>query len=160
MREDLTASSSDQSGNAPASDGAARGYLRILIAEDDPINLKVLMAMLDSIPCDYEAVENGAEAIALLMRSPFDLVLMDNQMPVMDGITATREIRNLDGDVGKIPIIAVTAEAMQGDRQKFLDAGMNDYVSKPVSLDRLVEAINRSTGLDAATAAGRNSAVA
>jgi len=92
-----------------------------------------------------DAVADGMEAIRALEDLPYDLVLMDVMMPEMDGCEATREIRNSQSDVQnhQIPIIALTAGAMQGDREKCLAAGMNDYMSKPVSPQVLAEALNK-----------------
>ena len=98
------------------SNAANEQNLRILIAEDDPINQKVVVALLSKIPCQCDVVENGAEAVAALMRSSYDIVLMDIQMPVMDGVTATQEIRSLGSTISKVPIIAVTANVDQRDR--------------------------------------------
>jgi CheY-like chemotaxis protein len=85
--------------------------------------------------------ENGAEAVELIRREPFDLVLMDVQMPVMDGVEATRRIRNLDAPVSKIPIFALTANVMATEREKYLAAGMNDCLLKPIDWKRLRSAI-------------------
>ena len=120
--------------------------LRILIAEDKLINQKVVIGLLSQIPCQYDVVENGAEAIAALIRSPYDIVLMDVQMPGTDGVAATKQIRSLGGPISKIPIIAITANAMAGDREKYLAAGMDDYVAKPIDSKQLYTAIGRCTG--------------
>ena len=92
-----------------------------------------------------EIVDNGALALAAVETGQYDVVLMDIHMPEMDGITATREIRALEGNAGSIPIIAVTANAVRGDREKCLDAGMDDYVSKPVNPSLLNAAIARNS---------------
>ena len=97
--------------------------------------------------CQFDIVDNGLEAVAAVTRSSYDLVLMDIQMPEMDGIAATKQIRSLAGPVGQIPIIAMTANAMQGDREKYLQAGMNDYVVKPIDQRYLLSAISRSSGI-------------
>ena len=120
--------------------------LRILIAEDKPINQKVVVGLLSPLSCQCDVVGSGAEAVAALMRSSYDIVLMDVQMPVMDGVKATQEIRSLGGAIGKVPIIAITANAMQGDREEYLAAGMNDYVAKPIDRKLLLAAISRCTG--------------
>ncbi len=99
--------------------------------------------MLSKTGHKIDTVANGVEAVSAVMRVPYDLVLMDIQMPEMDGITATRKIRDLPGAIGRIPIIALTANAMKGDREKYIEAGMTDYVSKPVNPQRLFEAIAR-----------------
>ncbi|CAN0487640.1 unnamed protein product [Discosporangium mesarthrocarpum] len=88
-------------------------------------------------------VNNGVEALSAAEKEHFDVILMDINMPEMDGITAARAIRALDGDVATTPIIAVTANALRGDREKYLDAGMDDYVSKPVSAEVLDAALDR-----------------
>ena len=116
---------------------------RILVAEDNPTNRQILAAYLAMAGHSSHLVNDGAEACAAMEGEEFDLVIMDVQMPVMDGVTATRRIRDLDGDKAGVPIIALTANAMQGDRDRFIAAGMNDYVSKPVMLPELYGAIAR-----------------
>ena len=126
--------------------------LRILIAEDNHLNQLVMRSMLMQLDCDLCIVNNGLEAVEEVQRNSYDLVLMDVRMPRMDGPTATRQIRKLPGPKSRIPVIAVTANAMKGDREKYLDAGMNDYVSKPVEPRVLFEAIARSVEQDAKAA--------
>lgn len=121
--------------------------LRILIAEDNQINQKVISGLLAPLDCQIDIVENGLLAIAAVTRSNYDLVLMDVHMPEMDGVTATQKIRSLPEPVASIPIIAITANAMQGDRKKFLGAGMTDYVSKPIDQQELVAAVARNAGV-------------
>lgn len=116
---------------------------RILVAEDNPVNQKVLRLYLKPYGHDLTFVENGAEAVDALENERFDLVLMDVSMPVMDGPSATRIIRGRAGPSSQTPIIALTANAMAGDRDIYLAAGMNDYLSKPVSTRKLVEMIER-----------------
>ncbi|MBI4740003.1 MAG: response regulator [Betaproteobacteria bacterium] len=125
---------------------------RILLVEDNPVNQKVACAMLAKHRCDVEVAGDGRQALAALARRPFDLVLMDCQMPVMDGFEATRRIRANDPPVldPRIPIVAMTANAMQGDRERCLDAGMDDYLSKPIGERRLVEAIAHLAGFGGA----------
>jgi len=118
---------------------------RILVAEDNSTNREVALGMLRKFGLRADAVANGAEAISALESVPYDLVLMDMRMPVMDGIAASRQIRNpqsavLDHD---IPIIALTANAMLSDRQNCLAAGMNDFVSKPIMKTVLLEALKK-----------------
>lgn len=140
------------SGTAAAADTkTAGGGLKILLAEDNGVNQKVLTAMLIRSGHAVEAVENGVEAVAAAQNGDFDVILMDINMPEMDGITAARAIRALDGDVATIPIIAVTANALRGDREKYLDAGMDDYVSKPVRAEVLDAALDRQRSADDTT---------
>ena len=108
---------------------------RILVAEDNITNQQVTLALLKKLGLRADVVANGAEAVHALAALPYDLVLMDVQMPVMDGIEATRQIRRSRAPSRNrsLPIIAMTAYAMRGDRERFLEAGMNDYVAKPVS---------------------------
>jgi len=115
---------------------AKRNKARILLAEDDEVNQQMAVAMLTKRGYQVEVAENGREAVEALDDGKFDLVLMDEQMPEMDGIEATTVIRN-NPDYQDLPIIAMTAHAMAGDRERFLEAGMNDYVSKPIDKDEL-----------------------
>jgi CheY-like chemotaxis protein/HPt (histidine-containing phosphotransfer) domain-containing protein len=116
---------------------------RLLLVEDNITNQQVALGILKRLGLRADAVANGAEAIKTLELLPYDLVLMDVQMPVMDGFEATRRIRDPQSPVKdhRIPIIAMTAHAIQGDREKCLDAGMDDYVSKPVSPRSLVDVL-------------------
>ncbi len=106
----------------------------VLVAEDNPINQAVITAMLESFDCEVTIVDNGEEVLHALAESEYDIVFMDCQMPVMDGLSATQIARER-GE--KTPIVAVTANAMKGDREICLAAGMNDYVSKPLEADKL-----------------------
>ena len=117
---------------------------RVLVAEDNEINQRVARAMLKSLGIEMTIAVNGKEAVDRVRESHFDLVLMDCQMPVMDGFEATAAIRALpDGKGQAIPIIALTANALQGDEAACLAAGMNDFVSKPVALARLKAVMNK-----------------
>lgn len=121
--------------------GISEKQLSILVAEDNEMNRKIIDKILkrENIRCDM--VGNGEQALKKLMDRDYDLVLMDCNMPVMDGYEASRTIRKIDGKKGKVPIIAMTANAMQGDREKCIEAGMNDYISKPIEVQRLMEII-------------------
>jgi signal transduction histidine kinase/ligand-binding sensor domain-containing protein/DNA-binding response OmpR family regulator len=116
---------------------------RILLAEDNPVNQKVARGVLDKLGYRVDVVGNGAEAVVAWQTGRYRLVLMDCQMPVMDGYAATREIRRLQGDDGHTPILALTADAMQGAEQLCRDAGMDDYLTKPFDRTRLAEVIAR-----------------
>jgi CheY-like chemotaxis protein/HPt (histidine-containing phosphotransfer) domain-containing protein len=118
---------------------------RILLAEDNITNQQVALGILKKLGLRADAVANGAEALKSLETIPYDLVLMDVQMPVMDGLEATQRIRDPRSAVPShgIPIIAMTAHAMQGDREKCLEAGMDDYLPKPVTPQALVEVLEK-----------------
>jgi CheY-like chemotaxis protein/HPt (histidine-containing phosphotransfer) domain-containing protein len=120
-------------------DMASVAHARILVADDAITNQKVALQMLGKIGLTGVAASNGDEAVRLLSRTHFDLILMDCQMPVMDGFAATRMIRSgVAGEHNRqIPIVAMTANALTGDRERCLQAGMNDYLPKPVALDEL-----------------------
>ena len=109
---------------------ALRGA-RILLVEDNEINQQVARELLQDAGFVVDVAENGKVALDLVQASAYDLVFMDMQMPVMDGVTATRELRKLQG-VGNVPVVAMTANAMEQDRRKCLDAGMNDFLVKPI----------------------------
>jgi len=118
---------------------------RILLAEDNPVNQEVALSMLEIIGCKVELAENGRQVLDVLGSGDFDVILMDCQMPEMDGFEAARAIRELEQtrSGSRIPIVAVTANAMEGDRENCLGAGMDDYISKPFSQVQLVEVLQR-----------------
>ncbi|MFN8588297.1 MAG: CHASE4 domain-containing protein [Candidatus Eisenbacteria bacterium] len=116
---------------------------RILLAEDIPTNQKVAVRMLEKIGCVVTVAENGRIAFEKYSTEPFDLVLMDCQMPEMDGFEATRAIREREAGAGHIPIVALTANAMEGDRERCLASGMDDFVSKPVRRETLIQTLER-----------------
>ncbi len=133
--------------------------LRVLLVEDNRVNQMVAMAMLKLDGHRIDIAENGLEAISAVLRKEFDVILMDMQMPQMDGLDATREIRALGGRASQTPIIAMTANAMIEHRRLCMDAGMDDFLSKPIDHGRLAEALRRWTGDDADAAAATDVAI-
>lgn len=133
------------------SDQAA--VFRILLAEDNTANQKVVIGMLTTSDFRVDAVANGLEAIEALQSRPYDLVLMDVSMPEMDGIEATRQVRRLAGPVAEVPIIAVTARAMDADKEICMTAGANDFITKPIQRAELIEKIEFWLGLTAPSSA-------
>ncbi|MEG4027891.1 MULTISPECIES: response regulator [unclassified Microcoleus] len=122
---------------------AQRLPLRILLAEDHLVNQKVALLLLERLGYRADVAANGLEVLEALNRQPYDLVLMDVQMPEMDGLEASRRICQEWPAHARPRIIAMTANAMQGDRQVCLDAGMNDYISKPIRVDALIQALSQ-----------------
>ena len=123
--------------------------LRVLVAEDNPVNRKLVTKLLEKRGHAVVAVETGREAVDAVARSgpPFDIVLMDLQMPEMSGFEATAAIRaGSDPSSGRVPIVALTAHAMQGDRERCLDAGMDGYLSKPIDVSELIATVERMAG--------------
>ncbi len=118
--------------------------ISILLADDDKVTRMLIDHMLKKQGLSVKTVENGEQAISELARHVFDCILMDVQMPVLDGVDATRKIRASQTSLKNIPIIALTAYAMSGDKEKFLAAGMNDYIAKPVDKHDLLDAIKRN----------------
>ncbi len=116
---------------------------RILVVEDNAVNQKVAVRMLEKLGCRADLAANGREAVDMAGMLPYDLVLMDCQMPVMDGYEATRQIRERQIQGARLPIVAMTANALEGDRERCLDAGMDDYIAKPVIKSELVRVLRR-----------------
>ena len=119
-------------------------FLRILLAEDNPINQRLAVRLLEKLGHTVRWVPNGLEALAALEEEPFEVVLLDVQMPLMDGLQCSRAIRDREGGSAHIPIIAMTAHAMQGDRERCLEAGMDDYITKPIMPADLRAALKRA----------------
>jgi signal transduction histidine kinase/CheY-like chemotaxis protein len=128
----------------------ARRARRVLLAEDNPVNVEVARAMLESLGLETHCATNGQEALHAVHEGGWDAVLMDCQMPVMDGFAATGEIRRHEREMGRarnLPVIAITANALQGDREACLAAGMDDYLSKPFTQQQLAAVIGRWVAL-------------
>jgi two-component system sensor histidine kinase/response regulator len=119
-------------------------HVRVLVVEDNVINQKGALRLLEKLGCRIDVAANGWEAVTMLAQFAYDIVFMDCQMPEMDGLAATAAIRQREASTGQhVPIIAMTANAMQGDREDCLAAGMDDYVSKPVTVDSLVAMLRK-----------------
>ncbi len=136
---------SSENGNETKHAKNVQFQANILVVEDNPVNQELAHMVLKELGCSVHCVSNGQEALNLLEEKaiPFDLVLMDCQMPVLDGYEATRKIRERSDKYNQLPVIALTANAMEGDRQRCLDAGMNDYLSKPFSKRQLSETLKK-----------------
>jgi CheY-like chemotaxis protein len=133
---------------AQTAEASALADLRILVAEDNDINRRLAMFMLQKLGCQSDFASNGREAVETWQNVPYDVILMDCHMPVMDGYSATRKIRELESLPAyarrhRTQIIAMTANAMRGDREKCLAAGMDDYISKPVRMELLQTALGK-----------------
>jgi hypothetical protein len=134
-----------EAGREASSDGIETPPTRpltVLLAEDNRTNQLLAKATLEKQGHRVDIAKNGVEAVEAVRQTLYDLVLMDVNMPEMDGVEATARIREMDGDKGSIPIIALTANAMKGDKEKFLAAGMDDYISKPLDRKKLVAVVN------------------
>jgi two-component system sensor histidine kinase/response regulator len=116
---------------------------RILLAEDHPLNQRVATAMLDNLGLDVDVVADGSEAVKAAMSTSYRAILMDCQLPILDGCEATREIRRLEGTSRRTPVIAVTASPTSSHRQRCLAAGMDDYLTKPLSVKALAAVLDR-----------------
>jgi CheY-like chemotaxis protein/HPt (histidine-containing phosphotransfer) domain-containing protein len=133
----------DRSGFREGEEGSARS-LRVLVVEDNRINRMFAEDLLTSGGHRVAMAENGAEALKALAGEKFDVVLMDIQMPVMDGLAATRAIRSGNGGIDpEIPVIGLSAYAMDQDRERFLEAGLDDYITKPINIEDFFEAVGR-----------------
>jgi two-component system sensor histidine kinase/response regulator len=115
----------------------------VLVVDDNAVNQRVAMRMLERLGLRIDVAANGLEAVRMVSQQQYDAVLMDCQMPEMDGYAATREIRRMEQPGGRIAIIAMTAEALTGARERCVAAGMDDYISKPVRLEDLTRAIHK-----------------
>jgi CheY-like chemotaxis protein len=124
--------------------GRAAGWpIRVLVAEDNVINQKVAVRMLERFGLRADVAANGRETVRMFEMLPYDLVFMDCQMPEMDGYDAAREIRRREGPTRHVAIIAMTADVMAGCREQCLEAGMDDFIAKPVTTEALFEALRR-----------------
>ncbi len=128
----------------PAGDGSY-GHARVLLAEDNPVNRDVALGMLGVLGCRADVAADGGEVLDAIQRGPYDLILMDCQMPRMDGFAATEAIRGLERAAGgrRTPIVALTASAMEEDRERCFSAGMDDFLPKPLRMDALRAALGR-----------------
>ncbi len=139
----------------PTPDARPRAHARVLLVEDNPVNQKVAMRMLEGLGQRVDLAANGLEALAAARRQAFDIILMDCQMPEMDGYAATGEIRRLEGTTRHTPIVAMTANAMPGDRERCISAGMDDYVAKPIRVKELRAALGRWIGWEGEAVIGK-----
>ncbi|KIL97140.1 Signal transduction histidine kinase [Paramagnetospirillum magnetotacticum MS-1] len=144
----------DSAESEPAAPQQTGVRLRILVAEDNPVNQQVAVGLLRKLGHSVDVAADGAEAVEAVRARPYDLVLMDVQMPEMDGLQATNAIRALSGPPSRIPIVAMTANAMRGDDKMCLDAGMDSYISKPIDRQKLMDVLAHYSGtLPAASSA-------
>jgi PAS domain S-box-containing protein len=139
-RRDEAAGAPSERDRLPEEKAVKRGV--VLVAEDNPVNQKVAVRMLEKMGYHADVAANGREALEAVSRIPYAAVLMDCQMPEMDGYEATRRIRAMNDAASNVPIIAMTADAMKGDDQRVRDAGMDDYVPKPVDQEQLANALD------------------
>ncbi len=133
--------------------GESRRQLRVLLAEDNAINQKLAVRLLEKQGHLVKVANDGQEALAALEDGKFDVVLMDVQMPNMSGLEAAAAIRALERGTGRhVPIVAMTAHAMKGDQERCLEAGMDGYISKPIQPDHMMDVIAQVTSSRGATA--------
>jgi CheY-like chemotaxis protein len=135
---------------APGPTAVTALNLRVLVAEDNPVNARVTTRMLEKLGCTVQLAENGVRALELIEAHRVDVVLMDVQMPDLDGLDATRTIRRRETEqnVARHPIIALTANAMAGDAERCLEAGMDGYLAKPITLELLERELRRCLRID------------
>jgi two-component system sensor histidine kinase/response regulator len=139
---------------------AAHRWARLLVVEDSVANLKVAVRMVEKLGYRADVANNGAEAVRVLGDMHYDAVLMDCHMPEMDGFDATREIRKNEPEGRHTPVIAMTASALSGDRERCLAAGMDDYISKPIKMHVVAAVLERWLGVRDKTGAGSGPASA
>jgi signal transduction histidine kinase/CheY-like chemotaxis protein/HPt (histidine-containing phosphotransfer) domain-containing protein len=130
-------------GKAPAAGPGKYRGLRLLLAEDDPVNREVALLLVGDMGCSADVAVNGSEAVALAAANDYAVVMMDCRMPEMDGFQATAAIRALGGPRSRVPIVAMTANSLEGDKEACLRAGMDDYLTKPMRLETLLAALDR-----------------
>jgi CheY-like chemotaxis protein len=129
-----------------APEEASTGPRRILLVEDNAVNRRVIVGLLQKRGHTIESAENGLEALEALTKSDYDLVLMDVQMPVMDGLEATRRMRDMERRGSPhVPVVGLTALAMKGDRERCLASGMDECIHKPIDLQSLLRAIEKTS---------------
>ncbi len=146
LYDTLTAAFTNIPSEAVLASGSARKHLRILLAEDNAMNQKIMLLMLGKLGYSADVAANGLEVLQALKRQPYDVVIMDIRMPGMDGIEATKTIRSSLPGPEQPKIIAITAYALVGDREKCLGVGMDDYIAKPVNMYELKTALERFSG--------------
>jgi CheY-like chemotaxis protein len=157
----VMATAAEPAGRLPVTDRQDEAqiqiHVRVLVAEDNVINQKVAVRLLEKWGCRIDVAANGQEAVTMLAQFAYDIVFMDCQMPELDGFAATAAIRQREASTGQhVPIVAMTANAMQGDREECLAAGMDDYVSKPVRFDALGEMLRKWVPPQDGRGAGRS----
>ena len=131
----------EKTSGAPSEDGAEPGRFRVMVVEDNHVNMLVATQLLAAIGGECATAENGEECLAMLVKGEFDVIVMDRHMPVMDGVAATAAIRNLDGPARDIPVIGCTADAFSDAREAMLGAGCSACLTKPLRIEGLSAAI-------------------
>jgi CheY-like chemotaxis protein len=115
----------------------------VLVVDDNVVNQRVAARMLERLGCTVEVADNGLDAVGLVERGDFGIVFLDGQMPEMDGMQTSAAIRALGGPVARTPLVAMTAHALPGDRERYLAAGMDDYIAKPVNMAELERVLGK-----------------